>query len=66
MNSAYLSLITFALIIAFSFGGGPARQCKESCTKEYLPLCASDGNDLMTFDNKCLFEKFNCVNNKGN
>ena len=67
MNSLYLSLISFALIIASSFGGGPAMpSCKLSCTKIYFPICASDGEVLKTFNNQCELEKFNCVNNKGN
>ncbi|CAG9802653.1 unnamed protein product [Chironomus riparius] len=65
MNSVYLSLISFALIIASSFGGGPSMpSCKLACTKEYFPLCASDGENLNTFSNECELEKFNCLNDK--
>jgi hypothetical protein len=67
MNSVCLSLILFALVIAMSFGGGPGMpSCKEWCTKIYDPVCASNGENLITFSNQCEFEKFNCLNDEGN
>jgi hypothetical protein len=67
MNSAYLCLISFALIIASTFGGGPSLpSCQEICTEEYTPLCASNGDDLKTFGNLCELERYNCQNNAGN
>lgn len=67
MNSVYLWLISFALIIASSFGGGPSMPiCDERCTREYFPICASNGEDLRTFNNQCELTKFNCLNDEGN
>jgi hypothetical protein len=39
-----------------------ADECPKICTKQYAPVCATDGEKTRTFSNACMLYVHNCEN----